>query len=198
MTKNASFGSPLLLTKLYLSLTIDSRCRDYPLSIAIVWAQSKDMCRHDSLFVHRNAYRLYLTLQQEFCVPRLEQRRHRRALRSARRVHLFGQMYLDLNTSSPIFCLVFLKEKKQCTKLSSSSGQTQQTRKTHKLILKKTKKTLAHIFILAHQRDSLMSLNMGSLRLERGDVGYPFLKGCWDAPDGPRAREARERYKQNF
>lgn len=147
MTKNASFGFPLLLTKLYLSLTIDSWCRDYPLSIAIVWAQSKDMCRHDSLFVHRNAYRLYLTLQQEFCVPRLEQQRHRRALRSARRVHLFGQMYLDLNTSSPIFCLVFLKEKKQCTKLSSSSGQTQQTRKTHKLIFKKKKNTRTHIHL---------------------------------------------------
>lgn len=40
------------------------------------------------------------------------------------------------------------------------------------------KNTFAHIFILAHQKDSLMSLNMGSLRLERGDVGYPFLKGC--------------------
>lgn len=40
------------------------------------------------------------------------------------------------------------------------------------------KNTFAHIFSLAHQRDSLMSLNMGSLRLERGDVGYPFLKGC--------------------
>ena len=40
------------------------------------------------------------------------------------------------------------------------------------------KNTFASIFILVHQRDSLMSLNMGRLWLERGDVGYPFLKGC--------------------
>lgn len=60
------------------------------------------------------------------------------------------------------------------------------------------KNTFAHTFISALQTDSLMSLNMGSLRLERGDVGYPFLKGCWDAPDGPGARQAREHYKQNF
>lgn len=40
------------------------------------------------------------------------------------------------------------------------------------------KNTFAHTFISALQTDSLMSLNMGSLRLERGDVGYPFLKGC--------------------
>lgn len=52
--------------------------------------------------------------------------------------------------------------------------------------------------MLAHQKDSLMSLNMGRLGLERGDVAYPFLKGCWEAPDGPRDREARELYKQNF
>lgn len=42
-----------------------------------------------------------------------------------------------------------------------------------------------------------MRLKTGSLRLERGDVGYPFLKG-WDAPDGPGACEAWEGYKQNF
>lgn len=39
------------------------------------------------------------------------------------------------------------------------------------------KSTFAQISILTHQRDSLMPLKMGSLRLERGDVGYPFLKG---------------------
>lgn len=34
-----------------------------------------------------------------------------------------------------------------------------------------------------------MPLKMGSLRLGRGDVAYPFLKGR-DAPDGPGACEA--------
>lgn len=51
------------------------------------------------------------------------------------------------------------------------------------------KSTFARIFILTHQRDSLMPLKMGSLRLGRGDVAYPFLKGR-DAPDGPGACEA--------
>lgn len=51
------------------------------------------------------------------------------------------------------------------------------------------KSTFAQIFILTHQRDSVMPLKMGSVRLERGDVGSPFLKGR-DAPDGPGACEA--------